>query len=119
MLITAQAFPPASGGIEDLMRGLALHAAAAGRDVRVLADARSEDREFDLAARSTAAPFMVERFGGLKPWRRWRKARRVAALGRQARAEAGGVVVGALAMRAGLALSPRTGGGGAAAIPAE
>lgn len=85
MLISAQAFPPASGGIEDLMRGLAVHAAAAGREVRVLADAKEGDREFDAAVRASGAPFAIERFGGFKPLRRWLKARRIASLGRAAR----------------------------------
>ena len=82
MLISAQAFPPASGGIEDLMHGLAVHAAGAGRDVLVLADAKRRDRAFDAAA-----PYDVTRFGGPKPWRRWNKARRIAALGAGAGAD--------------------------------
>lgn len=79
LLIAAQAFPPATGGIEDLMRGLAVHAAEAGAPTHVLADVKPGWQDFD-----PKAPFTIRRFGGPRPWRRWRKARAVAALGREA-----------------------------------
>lgn len=72
--ISAQAFPPASGGIEDLMLGLAQHAADRGRQVVVLADAKPDAAAFDA---STAPRFRTFRFGGPRPLRRFFKARRL------------------------------------------
>ncbi len=72
--ISAQAFPPASGGIEDLMLGLAQHAARSGRQTVVLADAKANDASFDAR---TSAEFATFRFGGPRPLRRWTKRRRL------------------------------------------
>jgi phosphatidylinositol alpha-1,6-mannosyltransferase len=69
ILITTQNFPPAVGGIEILMAGLARTLSAAGEDVWVFADGRSD---------GTAEPYRVSRYGGPKPIRRWLKARDVA-----------------------------------------
>lgn len=77
IVICAQAFPPASGGIESLMAGLAEQAAAAGHAVRVLADRKPGWPEHD---RQVAERYAVDRFGGLRPIRRRIKARRLAAL---------------------------------------
>lgn len=70
IVISAQAFPPQSGGIENLMAGLAKHCVVAGYDVVVLADGAADG---DDAKR----PYRVERFSGPRPLRRWRKARRL------------------------------------------
>jgi phosphatidylinositol alpha-1,6-mannosyltransferase len=69
ILITTQNFPPAVGGIEILMAGLARALSAAGEDVWVFADGRSD---------GAAEPYRVSRYGGPKPIRRWLKARDVA-----------------------------------------
>lgn len=82
ILISAQAFPPASGGIQNLMQGLAEYAART-HEVLVLADGGAEARDFDAHA-----PYRVERFGGPRPLRRWLKARRVAKLARAGTVEA-------------------------------
>lgn len=69
IVISAQAFPPRSGGIENLMAGLAEHCAAAGYEVLVLADGAADADE--------DRPYKVERFKGPRPLRRWMKARRL------------------------------------------
>ncbi|WOX04481.1 glycosyltransferase family 4 protein [Microbulbifer pacificus] len=69
ILIATQNFPPDRGGIEILMGGLAEALAAAGHEVRVLADASH------VAEAARARPFQLQRYGGMKPLRRWRKAR--------------------------------------------
>lgn len=89
ILVTTQCFPPAIGGIETLMAGLveaahAVRAEAAGGDapgplrapVRVLADGGAKARRFDKKTPIVAGA--VDRFGGLKPVRRWSKAMRMA-----------------------------------------
>lgn len=81
-LITTQCFPPDRGGIEALMGGLADTLHARGAEVSVFAD-RIHAR--DAAERSW--PYPVRRFGGLKPLRRWLKARAVAAAVRVAKVE--------------------------------
>lgn len=85
ILISAQAFLPASGGIENLMEGLARHAALSGRDVLVLADGGKAARQYDAA---TDTPYRVERFTGPRPLRRWLKARRIAREMRQTQIDA-------------------------------
>ena len=84
ILILAQAYPPSSGGIQTLMEGLA-DALAAREPVTVLADGSADARAYDRA-RAAPAQLKVERFGGPRPLRRWRKKRRVAALAGRARA---------------------------------
>lgn len=69
ILITTQNFPPAVGGIEIFMAGLARALSAAGEAVWVFADG-AED--------GAATPYRVSRYGGPKPIRRWLKARDVA-----------------------------------------
>lgn len=73
ILITTQNFPPAVGGIENLMAGLARALTAAGEDVWVFADGKDG---------GAAALYRVARYGGPKPIRRWLKARAVARAGR-------------------------------------
>lgn len=63
--IATQCFFPTLGGIEGVMTGLADHLAAAGHPVRVFADG--------AGGADAAKPYPIARFGGLKPWRRWRK----------------------------------------------
>lgn len=76
ILISAQAFPPSSGGIQTLMAGLA-QAAASSEEVCVLADGKSDARDFDKASN---AAYNVRRFGGVKPFRRRKKARVIKAM---------------------------------------
>ena len=78
IIISAQAFLPRTGGIQNLMGGLAEHIAWAGHEVLVLADGDSKD-----AATDPARPYRVERFAGPRPLRRWRKARRLKQLVRK------------------------------------
>ncbi|MEL6679198.1 MAG: glycosyltransferase family 4 protein [Pseudomonadota bacterium] len=82
ILISAQAFPPASGGIQNLMQGLAEYASQR-HEVVVLADGGREAGPFD-----SAAPYRVERFSGPRPLRRWLKARRLAELVRSGQVRA-------------------------------
>ena len=67
MILSAQAFPPRSGGIENLMSALARFTVASGETVHVFADGDKAAANFD---RETSAPYRVTRFGGLKPLRR-------------------------------------------------
>lgn len=67
MLLTAQAFPPRSGGIENLMSALAFFAAGKGEDVHVFADGNKAAAHYD---QETNTPYRITRFGGLKPLRR-------------------------------------------------
>ncbi len=71
--IVTQCFFPDVGGIEGVMTGLADHLAAAGHAVRVFADGDAAD-----AAGDGAKPYEIERFSGLKAWRRRRKRSAVA-----------------------------------------
>ncbi|MEO1292897.1 MAG: glycosyltransferase, partial [Pseudomonadota bacterium] len=75
ILILTQCFAPQLGGIETLMTGLAEALAAAGEDVAVYADGSSSERAYD---RIMHAPYEIERSGGPKPYRRWRKGRAAA-----------------------------------------
>ncbi len=68
-LIVTQCFYPDVGGIEGLMTGLADHCAAGGRSVTVLA----ERIRHKLAHPAPPKPYDILRFGGPRPWRRWRK----------------------------------------------
>jgi phosphatidyl-myo-inositol dimannoside synthase len=67
-VIATQCFPPRTGGIENLMAGLALHLAYTGAEVVVLADGEegAEDRDYGAVR--------VHRFHGWKPARRMLKA---------------------------------------------
>ena len=73
IVISAQAFPPSSGGIQTLIAGLA-HAASENHAVHVLADGGRDTAAFDKANKP---PYSVTRFGGLKPLRRRVKAKAV------------------------------------------
>ncbi len=73
--VLTQCFPPDRGGIETTMGEMAMAFHQAGHAVVVLADhIRGGAPEPDW-------PFPVHRFGGPRFWRRWRKARALAALG--------------------------------------
>ncbi|SNY90480.1 phosphatidylinositol alpha-1,6-mannosyltransferase [Cohaesibacter sp. ES.047] len=74
ILITAQAFPPRTGGIQNLLAGTAESIARAGYEVLVLADDGKDARTW---AKGANLPYKVEWFSGPRPIRRWRKARRV------------------------------------------
>ena len=67
VLILAQCFPPAIGGIENLMGGLARALSDDGAMVTVFADAHPK-------ADDTNMSFEIRRFGGIKFLRRRRKA---------------------------------------------
>lgn len=69
-LILTQCFPPVVGGVENLMEGMARALAAAG-EVVVLADAVSGEYK---TAQKVELPYRVRRFGGVKFWRRRKKA---------------------------------------------
>ncbi len=70
VLITTQCFAPDIGGIESMMTGFAVHLAALGCSVTVLADGREAAVDSELQERGTT----VKRFSGLKGLRRKRKA---------------------------------------------
>ncbi|CAM3838579.1 glycosyltransferase family 4 protein [Litorimonas haliclonae] len=70
ILMSAQAFPPRSGGIQTLMDGFA-RAAAKKNEVVVYADGDRRAAAYDQEA---TAPYTVRRFSGLKQWRRRNKA---------------------------------------------
>jgi len=70
ILMSAQAFPPRSGGIQTLMEGFA-RAAAKHEDIVVYADG---DRKAVAYDQKSDAPYTVRRFSGLKQWRRRNKA---------------------------------------------
>lgn len=74
IVLLTQCFPPDHGGIEVLMGQMAVALHQAGRQVTVLADHRRG------GGAEPAWPFPVHRFGGPRPWRRWRKARLLSAL---------------------------------------
>lgn len=74
ILMSAQAFPPRSGGIQTLMDGFA-RAAAKHEEVVVYADG---DRKAAAYDRDADAPYTVKRFSGLKQWRRRNKASAIA-----------------------------------------
>ena len=67
MILSAQAFPPRSGGIENLMSALAHFAAASGETVHVFADGDKAAVHYD---KEISSSYRVTRFSGLKPLRR-------------------------------------------------
>lgn len=67
ILIAAQAYPPATGGIQTVMLGLARALARHGEEVTVLADGTKSD---GIAAADASERFAVRRFSGLKFFRR-------------------------------------------------
>jgi len=74
ILISTQCYPPKSGGIESLMHSLCVRLFNNGHDLRVFADTgeAAQDRSFDRSCE-----FPVQRYGGIKPWRRRKKARAI------------------------------------------
>ena len=74
ILITTQTFPPAVGGMENLMCGLADAFVQSGESVRVFADAKRDRAE---KSRDAECAFVVDRFGGPRMLRRVRKARAI------------------------------------------
>lgn len=86
-LIVTQCFYPDVGGIETLMTALADNCAAVGRPVTVLA----ERIRNDPPAPPPAKPYAIERFGGPRPWRRWRKRARLAAILKERSARLAGI----------------------------
>lgn len=79
--LTTQNFPPDIGGIQIYMGGLADALVARGYELAIYCDAEPHAAEFDRTRR-----YPIHRFGGVKLWQRWRKAR-----GLNARVAAGGV----------------------------
>ena len=73
--ITTQCFPPSIGGIENLMHGIASELARLGYPVTVYADSHPESPKYCPAGE--AGDYEIRRFGGVKPVRRWLKARAV------------------------------------------
>ena len=78
-LIVTQCFYPDVGGIEGFMTGLADYTHSAGHVVTVLA----ERIRHKSAAPVSPKPYDVMRFGGPRPWRRWRKRMHLAGIARQ------------------------------------
>ncbi|MGA9795346.1 MAG: glycosyltransferase family 4 protein [Rhizomicrobium sp.] len=74
ILFTTQNFLPDVGGIQIYMTGLADTLAARGHRVAVYCDADAGPR---AAAVDGARRYPIFRFGGPRPWQRWRKARAV------------------------------------------
>ena len=74
IVVTTQCFQPDVGGIETFVTGLADALTRRGHRICVYCDATDikSAHEFD-GARS----YSINRFGGPRPWRRWRKARAV------------------------------------------
>jgi len=71
ILFSTQCFPPDIGGIETLIGSAADRLSKSGASVTVLADPIRSDKP------ELAFSFLVRRFGGFKPIRRWLKSRHV------------------------------------------
>lgn len=80
IIISAQAFPPRTGGIQNLLAGTAEYIAKSGHEVLVLADGGQDAKAWEKTAN---LPYRVEWFSGPRPLRRWRKARRLETLVRR------------------------------------
>ena len=80
ILVLTQCFPPDQGGIETLMGGLVGALIAQGQSVHVLADHIRSKSGAQAALDPALAGAPVERFGGMRPLRRWLKRRRAAQL---------------------------------------
>lgn len=76
IIISTQAFPPASGGKQTLMAGLAA-AAAVNHDVVVLADL---SKGVDHAQKPQSTPYDIHWYRGVKKLRQFRKAAHLAKL---------------------------------------
>ena len=85
ILVLTQCFPPDQGGIETLMGGLVVALREAGKDVHVLADRIRSQKSGEAAPETDPT---TERFGGIRPWRRWLKRRRASALLAQGQVQA-------------------------------
>ena len=68
IIIVTQTFPPDLGGMEELTGGLATALATEGHAVEVFAD-RIRSGRTELPSPG----YVLHRFGGPRPWRRWRK----------------------------------------------
>jgi len=71
IIVSTQCFPPALGGIENLMYDLSNSLSALGERVVVFADGHKGNR---AGPQGTDRRFQVFRYSGPKPWRRRRKA---------------------------------------------
>ena len=79
VLIVTQCFYPDAGGIENFITGLADQCALAGHTVTVIA----ERIRGNPPAPPRPKPYPVVRFGGPRPWRRWRKRAAIAGILRE------------------------------------
>ena len=87
VLIATQCFYPDAGGIENFMTGLADHCALVGYTVTVIA----ERIRGNLPAPPRPKPYTVVRFGGPRPWRRWRKRAAIAGILRERGSQIAGI----------------------------
>ncbi len=85
IVVSAQAFPPATGGIQNLLAGTAEYLAKSGREVLVLGDGGAAARRYD---ETSGAPYAVRRFWGPRPLRQWLKARALMRLARAGEVDA-------------------------------
>ncbi|MFQ3200425.1 MAG: phosphatidylinositol alpha-1,6-mannosyltransferase [Zhongshania sp.] len=74
IIISTQNYPPTAGGIQNYMHGLANALHQLGNTVHVICDAPTADRQAQF---DSSLPFSIERFGGPKVLRRYRKARKL------------------------------------------
>jgi len=86
-LIVTQCFYPDVGGIEGLMTALADQCVSAGRTVTVIADRIRSKQSTPPAGK----PYTIIRFGGPRPWRRWRKKACIAGVMRERGAGIAGI----------------------------
>lgn len=104
VLIVTQCFYPDLGGIEGLMTALADRCHAAGRTVTVVAERIRSKQAGPVADK----PYPILRFGGPRPWRRWRKRTCIAGIARRRSASIAGIFANSWksieALPAGLAL---------------
>jgi phosphatidylinositol alpha-1,6-mannosyltransferase len=87
VLIVTQCFYPDAGGIESFITGLADQCALAGHTVTVIA----ERIRRSPPAPPQPKPYPVLRFGGPRPWRRWRKRAAIASILRERGSQIAGI----------------------------
>ena len=87
VLIVTQCFYPDAGGIESFITGLADQCALAGHTVTVIA----ERIRRKPPAPPRPKPYTVVRFGGPRPWRRWRKRAAIAGILRERGSQIAGI----------------------------
>ena len=87
VLIVTQCFYPDAGGIENFITGLADQCALAGHAVTVIA----ERIRRNPPAPPRPKPYTVVRFGGPRPWRRWRKRAAIAGILRERGSQLAGI----------------------------